>query len=708
MNNKKKLVLGSSAVIVITTCIVLFYQLYPSQINRYIYADYIEQELTLANELVKENFTSTLESNSAIIHFQNVLHLDKDNHRANLGVENIINRYINKISIEDDKNSIRILIKKLESLEKLLIHNNKVKSALIMAQKKHSQLELTQANNEKIKQLIIKSKAHLQKQAWLSDKNIEVITLLKQVLDVDSSNTEAVTILSELRKQTLARIHSLRDNESYVEAIAISEVSVDNFIEKLEFQKSLTELNDITTNKNNRKKQIDTLISRAKQQLNDKDSNIESLSNAIDILQQAIDLDSKYFHSAFDFDEIAKSIRSAIEASLKTEDYAYSFLLVNVAKSIKSNDRNFNEFTLEMERRVSLAKQKTERASTIKRFLAKGKTAFKKEYFIEPQTHSAFDLYRKVLDMEIRNTEAITGLENTFEAVAQKLRTQPNINQIQLTLSCINNSLELLPNNKILEDLQINLSTLLNEIVKRKNQKEKIASLHSLAINYVEKGYLVSPIENNAYSVFNDILAIDPKNDNAKSGLIEILVVLEKMQNEKPDDKSIELTMKYIDKSLELLPSDKSLLEHKKRLNTLLSKVLTQQKHQEDIESLHKITDNYVKKGKLLNKDKKNAYNTLKAILGIDPKNKLAMKKLIYIQEKIYLKARTLHESGELDKSLQLVDFALTKFPKNTQLVNLKNTLSKQMVAKKEASDSQPSESNNGKGPDVLFFGGGF
>jgi len=219
--------------------------------------------------------------------------------------------------------------------------------------------------------------------------------------------------------------------------------------------------------------------------------------------------------------------------------------------------------------------------------------------------------------------------------------------------------------------------------------------------------HYVEPENENALYFYHKALDLDSSNDEATSGLETTLEEVLTLQREDPNEKLILLTLNSVDESLAFLPTNKKIASYRLELEDLLEKSNFKRKKQQKITDLFNSADKHVTKNELIIPEGKSAYDAFTKILVLDPQNEQAKLGLTSVSERVYEKARELKDGGAFEKSTKLVDSALTKFPENSSLIELKKNLDI-LAAKNKDDNSNNIKSDSDKKPEVLFFGGGF
>ncbi len=599
---RNKLLYTSVAVFLFALSIGLVYQYNPSLINRYLQADTINHELSLAMRAVAENKISKPDNNNAILHYKNVLLIDRDNSQALHGINVIVDQIENKISSSSDSETIEVLASQIDILKSILADNDKLEAILSSAQKKTEELKNTANSKEKVHNLLLSATQLLKEQAWLSSKNKKAVELLNEVLRIDPGNVASNALLSDLRTDTLKHLKQLeqtnKQTNNYNEAINIVEISIEAFSDNMEFKDRLIKQKNDIENRKQANAKAEHLIAESKKELKETKLSVELIKSISQKIENAFSLAPNSQVVKAGLRDMLDKTNTLVNKSIQDKELNKANRLFDVVNSMNITTREYRVAVKRLKHVISGANQRLALNTEIDKYLSNADISRSNNNFIEPENQNALHFYNKALNLDSSNHEAANGLEKTLEEVLTLQRKKPDEKTISLTLSSIDESLALVPINEKIASYKLELEGLLEKTLFMRKEQKKIIDLFKSANKRFAKNELIIPEGESAYDAFINILEADPQNEQAKLGLTSV-------------------------------------------------------------------------------------------------------------SKKVYGKARELKDGGAFEKSTKLVDSALTKFPENSNLIELKKNLDI-LAAKNDDDNSNNIKPDSNKKPEVLFFGGGF
>lgn len=287
----------------------------------------------------------------------------------------------------------------------------------------------------------------------------------------------------------------------------------------------------------------------------------------------------------------------------------------------------------------------------------------------QPQQRGALiDLYRQVLEIDPKDTEATEGLETQKANAIAEVKSLIDDRQLDKVQPLMITVLSWFPDLEQEDDwsqLQQSLDGAL-----------KVQSLLKQAKEYVNAGHLLSPADGNAVASYRAVLALESDNATAKKGLADIAERYRQMALKQQKQQAFEKALALVSHGLTTAPENTGL----KQLQARLKRQLYRQKK---IRRLLAEAGTFVSQGKLFAKSASAAQRYL-AVLAIDSNNAAAAKGLHQLLTARYHQVEENLDKRHFKLATSEVEEALAVVPKDERLL----ALSLEIESSKPAIDS--------------------
>ncbi|MEK7990377.1 MAG: protein kinase [Thiotrichaceae bacterium] len=283
-------------------------------------------------------------------------------------------------------------------------------------------------------------------------------------------------------------------------------------------------------------------------------------------------------------------------------------------------------------------------------------------YVQTQQMHLAAKTYAKILNHDSENQQAQQGLKQIssyYEQQAQQAYDNKNFTQ---AIDKIKQGLSLFSNQASLLNLQQKITDAI-QTQKINNQINKL--LQQAQKNITNNQYKA------AYTQYQSVLNLDKNQSNAIQGLQYV----KQFYFSQAQDNSINLNQRLtiIRQALDLFPQNHQFISLQKTL-------ITEQDKQLHIQTLLKTAKKQLKSLYLTEPYNDNAYSTYQTLLQIVPNHPKALAGLNKIVN-AYIKLA--NSEQDIEKSLHFVQKGLKVMPTHSELLNLKTSLEKRLLAEK-------------------------
>jgi len=164
----------------------------------------------------------------------------------------------------------------------------------------------------------------------------------------------------------------------------------------------------------------------------------------------------------------------------------------------------------------ALKEKKRNKINTrIRKLLANAKEASLSQNYIKPDNNNAFYFYRQILMIDADNKAAINGIQSIENQLLKRIKSSYENRLYNLT-------------QKYLDELQlINPQSLdakyfKDQLAIKQAETDRITVLLSEAEHHIKNNRYSSPANNNALSVYKNVLKLEPENQLAMDGIKDI------------------------------------------------------------------------------------------------------------------------------------------------------------------------------------------
>ncbi len=316
--------------------------------------------------------------------------------------------------------------------------------------------------------------------------------------------------------------------------------------------------------------------------------------------------------------------------------------------------------------------------TSIERKLATAEQQMANLKYSSPKNDNAYETYMAILQVAPAEKRVIDGLQRIaiyYLDQAKKQRLKGRLDKSQLLIS---KGLKVSPNHEELTKLQVQISI----DVKHAKQQNKINVLFKQAERQINTLQFTKPFNNNAHKTYQDILALDKNNMQAKYGILNILFRLKSRAQNALAEEDYATALEISEEILALPSKGVSDPFHKKVISAAIEtkKIV--------INNLLSLADNQRQAQQLTTPQGDNALESYNKVLQIAPNNKDAKNGLNSLELHFQELTRAALSANNNDQALKLANEGLKAFPNNPALLALhSNAMLKQEVLKK-AEDS--------------------
>jgi serine/threonine-protein kinase PpkA len=288
--------------------------------------------------------------------------------------------------------------------------------------------------------------------------------------------------------------------------------------------------------------------------------------------------------------------------------------------------------------------------------------------YTAPASNNAFEGYQGVLRLAPENDEALCGLEEIVHALEERALTKQRAGDLRASLGLIEQGLKV-------DDADPALRALRKEVLNEQAEKQKqtrIAALLDRAEDQRSSGKLGTPKGDNAHESYQAVLALDPENRRARSGIRALVDHLLELAQTRQSEGQLEEGLALIQQGKQVAPGEPKLLA----LAKALQKALDIQRQKERQIQFHLDRAAQQLAASRFNAPKgDNALDSYRQVLALDGHNQSARSGISRIAERFVQLAENQRAQSDLDASARLVEEGLSVRPEHPELLRLKQTI---------------------------------
>lgn len=314
--------------------------------------------------------------------------------------------------------------------------------------------------------------------------------------------------------------------------------------------------------------------------------------------------------------------------------------------------------------------------STIETQLAIAEQQIKDFKFSTPKKDNAYETYKAILEISSNEKQALKGLQNIANLYLQQAKKQHLQGKGDKTQLLISKGLKVSPNHK--ELIKLKKLTMAKE-----KKQSKIQALFEKAKQQNNALQYTQPFQDSAYKTYQEILALDNNDYQAKYGILRILSRLQSQTQKALAKKDYTTALERSEEILTLPSKEVSGPFHKKAIFTAIETKKT------IIKNLLTLAYNQLKTQQLTNRSGNKVFKSYNKVLQISPGNEEAKKGLNNLKIQYQKLARTALSAKKIDLALKLTKEGLKVFPNNSLLLALQNNSVLQKNALKNKKDKE-------------------
>jgi serine/threonine-protein kinase PpkA len=618
-------------------------------------------------QLAAGHFTSPA-GNNAYESYRKLLAIEPDNEAAKRGIQTIVRTLEEQAREKQSAGALQKSLLLVEEARKLGAEN----PGLLPTSLGQELLEFRQALLDQIETLEVEQRiAALLDQAQMQLKDDKLTAppgdnaeeSYRKVLALDPRNGQAIAG----KQRIVVRLVQLAQQRRYAGEFDESLALVGQGLKIAPEDETLLALKNDVEQRIKSRKEIAALFDKAEQQLGATRLMEPAGDNAYESYQQVLEREPGNKSALEGLKRIAERYLQFAQRQKQQGDLKAANALVRKGLLVLPDHAGLLAF------RKALAKERTERE--VATLMERAEQQLENDQLMEPAGNNAHETFRQVLSLKPNDPRALEGIERVAERFAVLAQERQRQGELSESLRLIRKGLTLAPNNRSLLTLQDHIK---QQLEANQQREKQIAALLEKAERKLSEGHLTDPDGDNAYETFQQVLGFVPGNERALIGLHRLGDHLIKRAREELALGKHDEAEALVDQLHVVAPWHPRLADLKKLIaakpekkipeTALIAKRLA--KAEQQIASL-----------KLTRPRGDNAYETLQAVLAIDPDNRDAKAALSVIAERYAALARRQQQAGHTSDALAMVQRGLQIDPQHRKLLALKEKLTRAQKA---------------------------
>jgi tetratricopeptide (TPR) repeat protein len=316
----------------------------------------------------------------------------------------------------------------------------------------------------------------------------------------------------------------------------------------------------------------------------------------------------------------------------------------------------------------------------IEQLLAVAEHQLSESKLLTPTKDNAYETYNSILSTNSHDKRALSGLQKIADRYLVLAKNKFNQEELLQSKVYIARGLKALSGHQDLVALNKQIDTKLNDL---EQGQQQIQTLVKQGNQQIAELKFISPIGDNGYQSFMEILAVDKSNQQAKQGMEKIQHMLNSQMQDALDKERYN-SAQVIAKQVLSISDNENYLE-----DTVATAHHTEKFIQVRVTTLLAHAEQQLNSKQIFYPAGNNAIETYRKILRIDQTHPVAKKGIEKIVKQYQVLANEALANNENRKALIYADEAVKAFPNNYNLLKLQSKISlSEQKAEQPSSDS--------------------
>ncbi len=290
---------------------------------------------------------------------------------------------------------------------------------------------------------------------------------------------------------------------------------------------------------------------------------------------------------------------------------------------------------LKVAKQVQAAERERRRQTEedVARLLAAADANLRARRLTSPADNNAWDMYRRVLNLQPGNSEAVAGMERVIKSYMELFNEAMGQKEFDKASGYLSRIKERHPDSPMLKKGQQRLKVAKQvqaaERERRRQTEEDVARLLAAADANLRARRLTSPADNNAWDMYRRVLNLQPGNSEAVAGMERVITSYMELFDEALGQKEFDKASGYLSRISELHPDSPLLEEGQQRLKVAKQVQAAERERrrqtEEDVARLLAAADANLRARRLTSPADNNAWDMYRRVLNLQPGNSEAV-----------------------------------------------------------------------------------
>jgi len=515
----------------------------------------------------------------------------------------------------------------------------------------------TDESSKEIEAMLMQSRNYLQTNRLITPKKENAFFVLNQILEHDSEHAEALLGMEMLKQKLFDKATIAQNTKDWEIARNQLGALIQIEPENQQYKDAITNLIQLQK----QHEQVEALLIQGESHLQSGQNDSPTDSNALSVFNMVLALEPNNQQAIQGIAAVEKQFLELATAAYDRQEWDVVKSYLQQVLAINSTNTDAQEILEQVAVDKAKLSELNDLLERAQKYLADGR-------LIEPVGDNASFLFLQVLQQNPDNNTATQGLNTITDTLLSKASDAQEENDWNNAVIYLNAAQRFRPDNAEIQKA----ITIVNE---KQEETRKVAALSTEAEEKqgqvdtllaqgqanLEAGQYTSPESNNSLSLFNNVLAIDPDNQQAIQGIAAIeKQVLVLAIGAKDNQKWGEAT-KYLHQLLVINPANSKAQE-------TLVEVAIGNARQNELEDQLTRAQQYLTDERLIQPVGDNATFLFLQVLRNDPENEAAKQGIEAVTTKLILKAQQSQKEGNWDGARYYLDAAQRIQPENDDL----------------------------------------
>jgi serine/threonine protein kinase len=364
---------------------------------------------------------------------------------------------------------------------------------------------------------------------WYGAGSKNAVYHYTQILSIDPDSEYARAGLDSAWNILKKEIFGLVDANDFDGALDKLEKSREQFSPFFDVEmmiRDVSEKRDLYTEKNNTDREIALLLEQADTYIKAKRWTLPKGKNAMDTYLEVLKLDPENENAKSGLRKLKEIYIFRVKSKIESENWKDAGKILQHAKKMFPKSGRLGKLGTQL----TAAKQEAERkdqeeklAQRIESLYLEAEDALNKRRFVLPEGSNSYELYKQIASLEPGNSVAIRGMNEAKFAVFDQVERDLENKNYQLAYIRLNRLSELGVEDSRLNELRERLMDLAKNdqiiVVDKSSNENRLLDLLMFAQQQEFNGDVWPPVSNSAYSIYRQVLDLEPTNKTAKHAL---------------------------------------------------------------------------------------------------------------------------------------------------------------------------------------------